>query len=170
MTPNMTAIQMAVLDIIKACVTELKTANPAVSVCNWMSLEISCFILECITPSNFYLMSKYVIPHDTSYQAFPGIGTACLSIHYMYTCTTARHRRGDCGKQHEQVLWPSHQDATGPCLEPACKLILEFASSAYKCACIKWLVYLLQGSKTKQLVFDLRMLRTLLLWVFWKFY
>lgn len=32
MTPNMTAIQMAVLDIIRACVTELKRVNPAVSI------------------------------------------------------------------------------------------------------------------------------------------
>jgi len=29
MTPSMTAIQMAVLDIMKACVAELKRANPA---------------------------------------------------------------------------------------------------------------------------------------------
>ena len=31
MTPNMTAIQIAVLDIMKACVTELKRCNSSVS-------------------------------------------------------------------------------------------------------------------------------------------
>ena len=32
MTPNMTAIQIAVLDIMKACVSELKRCNSSVSV------------------------------------------------------------------------------------------------------------------------------------------
>ena len=31
MTPAMTAVQMAVLEIMKACVLELKSSNPAVS-------------------------------------------------------------------------------------------------------------------------------------------
>ena len=31
MTPNMTAVQIAVLDIMKACVTELKRCNSSVS-------------------------------------------------------------------------------------------------------------------------------------------
>ena len=40
MTPNMTAIQIALLDIMKACVTELKQCNASVSFCfksthNW---------------------------------------------------------------------------------------------------------------------------------------
>ena len=38
MTPNMMAIQMAVLDIMKACVSELKRSNPSVS--RWQSLLI----------------------------------------------------------------------------------------------------------------------------------
>ena len=30
MTPNMTAIQLAILDIMKACIKELKDINPSV--------------------------------------------------------------------------------------------------------------------------------------------
>ena len=46
MTPSMVAIQMAILQVMKACVTELKTVNP--SVCDLFSflffLTLSVFI------------------------------------------------------------------------------------------------------------------------------
>ena len=45
MTPNMTAIQIAVLDIMKACVSELKRCNSSVSVMNVVYLVYVCPVL-----------------------------------------------------------------------------------------------------------------------------
>ena len=43
MTPNMTAIQIAVLDIMKACVTELKRCNSSVSFHMWQCHCLSVY-------------------------------------------------------------------------------------------------------------------------------
>ena len=51
MTPSMTAIQIAVLDIMKACVTELKRCNSSVSfhsvpLCMHMCSTVSIFLCQ----------------------------------------------------------------------------------------------------------------------------
>ena len=56
MTPNMIAIQIAVLDIMKACVSELKRCNSSVSlsgdgVCVYFLMLNILFCLTCVLAS-----------------------------------------------------------------------------------------------------------------------
>ena len=45
MTPNMTAIQLAILDIMKACIKELKDINPSV---RNLTCKNDCLLEYCI--------------------------------------------------------------------------------------------------------------------------
>ena len=96
MTPNMAAVQMAVLEIMKACVQELKSSNPAVS-----DQSDPLLVGQCVRHySQLFLL------------ALPWASV-------NFAVAIARYRRRDGGSLSQQGAGSSYQEAVGPCLGQA---------------------------------------------------